>query len=305
MTLIYNLGIRLFYLLVIINSLFNKKAREWLNGRRGLLNRLADTISEKDRVVWFHASSLGEFEQGRPLMEVFKKEMPEYKILLTFFSPSGYLIQKDYLGADYVFYLPLDTKGNARRFLDIVKPEMTFFIKYEFWYHFLSQLKKGKNRVYLISAIFRKQQLFFKPYGQWYRNLLGCFDQIFVQDTNSIDLLSAISIKNITLSGDTRFDRVAQIAEESAKIEIAQKFASDKLTYVCGSTWEKDEDLIIKYINQNNTACKFVIAPHEISESHIEALIRRIDKKVVRYSKATADIKEADVLIIDNIGMLS
>lgn len=305
MTLIYNLGIRLLYLFVIITSLFNTKAREWINGRKELLKKLADSIPDKDRIVWFHASSLGEFEQGRPLMEAFKKNMPEYKILLTFFSPSGYLIQKDYQGADYIFYLPLDTKRNAKKFLDIVKPEMTFFIKYEFWYHFLNQLKKSKSRVYLISSIFRQQQLFFKSYGQWYRNLLGCFDRIFVQDTKSIDLLMAISVENVTLSGDTRFDRVAQIADESAEIEIAERFTSDKFTYVCGSTWEKDEEIITKYINQNNKGCKFIIAPHEISESHIEVLLSRIDKKVVRYSKAKDELKEADVLIIDNIGMLS
>ncbi len=305
MTLLYNLGIRLFNLLVIITSFFDTKAREWVKGRKGLLKHLKGVISGKDRIVWFHASSLGEFEQGRPLMEAFKKTRPECKILLTFFSPSGYLIRKDYLGADYVFYLPLDTNKNAQKFLEIAKPEIAFFIKYDYWYHYLNQLKKSKTRVYLISAIFRPQQLFFKSYGRWYCRLLHCFDQIFVQDTNSMELLSSISVRNVSLSGDTRFDRVAQIAEESAKIEVAEKFTSDRFTYVCGSTWDKDEEIIAKYINQNTAGCKFIIAPHEISQSHLEALLSRIDKKVILYSKAKDGIKEADVLIIDNIGMLS
>ncbi len=305
MTLLYNICISLFFFLAIVASLFNTKAREWLKGRKRLLKNIADAISDKDRIIWFHASSLGEFEQGRPLMEAFRRSLPEYKILLTFFSSSGYLIRKDYSGADYVFYLPLDTKRNARRFLKLAHPEMAFFIKYEFWYHYLMQLKKSKTKVYLISAIFRPQQLFFKPYGLWYSNLLNCFNQIFVQDTKSIDLLSSISVEHVTLAGDTRFDRVKQIATASKKIEIAEKFVSGKYTYVCGSTWEKDEEILAEYINQNKANCKFIIAPHEISDSHIAALTRKIEKKVILYSKAIDGIEEADVLVIDNIGMLS
>ena len=305
MTLLYNLGISLFYFLVVVTSVFNTKAKEWLKGRKHLLINIADTISDKDRIIWFHASSLGEFEQGRPLIEAFRRSMPEYKILLSFFSPSGYQIRKDYSGADYVFYLPLDTKRNARKFLQIVKPEMAFFIKYEFWYHYLTQLKKSKARVYLISAIFRPQQLFFKSYGKWYRNLLKCFDQIFVQNTKSIDLLSTISVTHVTLAGDTRFDRVKGIAVASKKIEIAEKFASGKWTYVCGSTWEKDEEILAEYINQDKADCKFIVAPHEISDSHIAAMTRKFEKKVILYSKAIKGIEEADVLVIDNIGMLS
>lgn len=305
MTVLYNLGIRIFYLLLIIASCFNTKARNWLHGRKGLMKNLTGKLSGKDPVIWFHASSLGEFEQGRPLMEALKKTMPEYKILLTFFSPSGYMVQKNYEGADFVFYLPLDTKGNARKFLEIVNPEITFFIKYDYWYHFLHQLKKRKGRVYLISAIFRPQQLFFKSYGAWYRNLLQYFDLIFVQDTRSVELLATISVTNVKLSGDTRFDRVAQIASESKRIETAERFTSGKFTYVCGSTWEKDEDIIAKYINQTSPGSKFIIAPHEISESHIETLQRKIEKKTIRFSKAGEKPEEADVLLIDNIGMLA
>ena len=182
---------------------------------------------------------------------------------------------------------------------------MTFFIKYDYWYHYLHQLKKGKGRVYLVSAIFRPQQLFFKSYGAWYRKLLQCFDLIFVQDTRSVELLATIFLTNVKLSGDTRFDRVAQIASESKRIETVERFASGKFVYVCGSTWGKDEDIIVKYINQTFLECKFIIAPHEISESHIETLQRKIEKKTIRFSKAGEKPEEADVLLIDNIGMLA
>ncbi|MGD2033661.1 MAG: glycosyltransferase N-terminal domain-containing protein [Bacteroidales bacterium] len=304
MTFLYDLGIRVFNLFIVVASLFDKKAKDWLTGRKGLFESLASNVSEGDKIIWFHVSSLGEFEQGRPLMEALKKNKKGYKILLTFFSPSGYLVRKDYSGADYVFYLPLDTRRNARKFLGIVKPEMVFFIKYEYWYHFLHQLKDSQSKVFLVSAIFRLQQLFFRSYGKWYRRMLHCFDHIFVQDVRSVELLASVSVRNVTLSGDTRFDRVKQIAGESKKIDIAERFASGAFTYVCGSTWEKDEEILIKYIDRD-TSSRFIIAPHEISESHIDSLAGKLGKRAIRFSEAGGKLNEFSVLIIDNIGMLS
>jgi 3-deoxy-D-manno-octulosonic-acid transferase len=306
MAFLYDIAIRLYYLVIFIVSPFNLKARLWLKGRKHLFKQLQVEIKTNDPIIWFHASSLGEFEQGRPVIEAFKKQMPEYKILLTFFSPSGYEIRKKYPGADYIFYLPLDTRKNARKFIDLVNPQWAVFIKYDFWFNFLNQLSKRGIRTILISARFRQNQSFFKSYGFWYRKTLKCFDHLFVQDQQSIKLLSKIHIDNVTISGDTRFDRVSQIAAESHTIHNAEKFTAGKFSIVCGSTWGKDEDLIARYINESSFGPRFIIAPHEIHQRHIKDLQEKINKQTLLYSEFSKDAStNAEALVIDNIGMLS
>ncbi len=306
MVLFYNAGIYLYYLAILIASLFNSKARLWIQGRRNLFTRMQVEMKNAGRIAWFHASSLGEFEQGRPVIEALRKRDPGYKILLTFFSPSGYELRKNYPGADFIFNLPLDTRKNAKRFLQIAKPEMVVFIKYEFWYHFLHQTKKSGSKLILISAIFRKQQLFFKWYGIWFRRMLRFFDHIFVQDENSLDLMADISMEHVRIAGDTRFDRVAQIAAEAKENLIARNFVTGRFTYIFGSTWEKDEEMIIEYINSCKMDVCYIIAPHEIHPVKIKSLANKLEKHVILYSQANdANLTDARVLIIDNVGMLS
>jgi 3-deoxy-D-manno-octulosonic-acid transferase len=306
MVFIYNLGIRLYFLCVLMTSLFNTKARLWIRGRRGLLNRMKEDMKDCGRVAWFHASSLGEFEQGRPIIEALRRKRPEYKILLTFFSPSGYEVRKNYTGADFIYHLPLDTRRNAIKFLQIANPELVVFIKYEFWYHFLSQTRKRKAKLILVSAIFRKEQLFFKWYGSWYRKILRTFDYIFVQDASSFDLMLDISNLRVRIAGDTRFDRVVQIAEETKGNEVVKNFTSGRFTYIFGSTWEKDEEIIVEYINNCRLDVCYIIAPHEINAGRIKNLVTKIEKQVVLYSVAEKEhVSNARVLIIDNIGMLA
>lgn len=304
MIFIYNLILYLYYFTALMLSPFNRKARLWIKGRKGVFNYLKK-IDHYTDVVWFHASSLGEFEQGRPIMEAMRKENPETKILLTFFSPSGFELRKNYKGADYICYLPLDTVSNAKRFLQTVKPKQAFFIKYEFWYHYITQAKKQGIKIYSVSAIFRENQIFFKSYGKWYAKVLRKIDHFFVQNETSAELLNSIGINNVIVAGDSRFDRVAEIANASKEIEIAKNFSNGKFTIVCGSTWPPDEDLLCRYINQSENK-KFIIAPHEINDSHIKNLQNKVNKKQILFSKAIDQpIRDYDVLIIDNIGMLS
>jgi 3-deoxy-D-manno-octulosonic-acid transferase len=306
MVIFYNLGIFLYRIIVWLVSPFNEKAKLWIEGRKHLFSRIKSEIDNKSPIAWFHAASLGEFEQGRPLIEALKKEKPEFKIALTFFSPSGYEVRKNYSGADYIWYLPLDTRKNARKFLEIVNPSIVIFIKYEFWYHYLYQLKKKKTTLILISAIFRSDQVFFKWYGIWYRKMLYHFSHIFVQDNHSVDLLKSIRISNVTQTGDTRFDRVAQIAESSKEIELAKLFSDKKFTFVFGSTWEPDEDLLLKYVNESDENARFIIAPHEIGLSHIRNIIQKLKISHVLFTEADKkNVTNSRVLIIDNIGMLS
>jgi 3-deoxy-D-manno-octulosonic-acid transferase len=306
MTLAYNLGIRVYFVLVSIASVFNHKAKLWKNGRKNLLQILATNIESNSEYAWFHASSLGEFEQGRPIVEALKLEYPDIKIILTFFSPSGYEIRKNYSGADYICYLPLDTRRNAREFIKTVNPRWVFFIKYEYWYHFLKEVHKNNSKLYLVSGIFRKEQLFFKPYGNWYRKMLGFFDHLFVQNTESAELLESIGVKNYTIAGDSRFDRVVQIAEQSKEIEIARKFSEGFKVIVGGSTWEPDEKMLIDYIKSSDKNIKLIIAPHEIHAEHIKQITDKIDFPYSLYSIANDnDLAESRILIIDNIGMLS
>lgn len=306
MIVLYNLGIRVYFVLVLIASLFNKKAKLWLKGRRKLFRTLRASIDTNSRNAWFHASSLGEFEQGRPIMEALKTEFPDVKIVLTFFSPSGYEIRKNYTGADHICYLPLDTRRNARRFLKIVKPTWVFFIKYEFWYHFLSESKKSGCQLLLVSGIFRREQLFFKSYGTWYRKMLLQFTHLFVQNRESAELLNQIGIANHTVAGDSRFDRVVQIASQSKTIAEAEAFAKESLVMVCGSTWEPDEENLMKYLETAPDNFKLIIAPHEIHKAHIDSLKQKINLPYVLFSEASSgDLQQARVLIIDNIGILS
>jgi 3-deoxy-D-manno-octulosonic-acid transferase len=306
MTLAYNIGIRVYFVLVSIASLFNHKAKLWKNGRKNLLQNLKKNIDSNSDYAWFHASSLGEFEQGRPIIEALKQEYPNIKIILTFFSPSGYEIRKNYSGADYICYLPLDTRRNAREFIKTVNPKWVFFIKYEYWYHFLRQVHKNNSKLYLVSGIFRKEQLFFKSYGNWYRKMLGFFDHLFVQNSSSAELLESIGVKNYTIAGDSRFDRVVQIAEQSKEIEIARKFSEGFNVIVGGSTWEPDEKILIDYIKSSDKNIKLIIAPHEIHAEHIKLITDKIDIPYSLFSNANeTDLKESRILIIDNIGMLS
>lgn len=305
---IYNLGIFFYSLSIRIASLFNHKAKLWLNGRKNIFNKLQIAFkNEKSDIIWFHCASLGEFEQGRPIIEKIKETHSQYKLLITFFSPSGYEIRKNYTGADYVFYLPIDTAAKAKKFIEIVNPKIAFFIKYEFWYHYLSTLKNKQIPVYLISALFRKNQIFFKPYGSLYRNMLKCYNYIFVQDDDSMELLLELGYKNVCVSGDTRYDRVSAIASQSKSLEIIEKFKSDKKLIVAGSSWPQEEQLIASYIEHKGFTHKFIFAPHDISETHLLQLERLFGKyKHIRYSKAEINnVTEYDILIIDNIGLLS
>lgn len=307
MHLFYSLGIRVYFLAILSASVLNKKARQWISGRKKILQKIADQVKPNENILWFHISSLGEFEQGRPVIEAIRKKYDGYKVLITFFSPSGYEIRKNYTGADYVFYLPADTMHNAKRFVEIIKPAKVFFVKYDFWYNYLKVLDRKNIPVYLISGIFRKDQIFFRWYGKWYKKVLGFFTFFFVQNQESLELLNAAGFSNAMVSGDTRFDRVVEIAGQALHIELVDNFCvGDKQVVVCGSTWEKDEYLLLKYINESDDSIKFVIAPHEIHESHIQKIVSGLDKSWVRFSQAMKQqMSEKKVLIIDNIGMLS
>ncbi|GHT13663.1 3-deoxy-D-manno-octulosonic acid transferase [Bacteroidia bacterium] len=308
--MMYNIAIALYSFAVRLVSPFNKKAKKILAGQKETFSILKKEIDPKAKYIWFHAASLGEFEQGRPLIEKIRLEKPEYRILLSFFSPSGYEVRKDYPGADIVCYLPFDYNKHAKKFLDLAKPEMAVFIKYEFWMNYLNQLKHNNIPTYIISAIFRKNQIFFRWYGRKYRNVLSNFNWFFVQDNNSLELLKRFNYRNVTVSGDTRFDRVQEIAEKRKDIPAIEKFLNKteenkRFVLVAGSSWEKDEDILIPYFNQNPDI-KLIIAPHEIGEKRIETLINRLSRPFARLSSTNdTEIEKADCLIIDCIGLLS
>ena len=314
--MIYNLIIYLYLLGVAIYSRFNEKVRKMWRGEREAFRILKEKVDPEAKYVWFHAASLGEFEQGRPLMEQLRKEHPEYKILLTFFSPSGYEVRKNYQGADIITYLPLDTITNARRFLRAVKPVMAFFIKYEFWYNYLHILKHRHVPVYSVSSIFRPDQVFFKWYGRQYGRVLNCFTHFFVQNEQSKELLAKIGIKSVTVVGDTRFDRVLQIKEAAKQLPIVEEFIGGGLkaeVFVAGSSWLPDEEIFIRYFNEH-PEWKLIIAPHVIDEDHLQQIEKLLDgRKVLRYTAAentqisdiNSQLHDANVLIIDCFGLLS
>ncbi len=306
MIIIYRIVILFYGLAICVASLFNRKARAWCAGRKKYFTRLKKIYRHHDKTIWIHCASLGEFEQGRPVIEALKEKNPDFSVVLTFFSPSGYEVRKDYKGADYVLYLPLDTPRNANRFLEVIQPEVAVFVKYEFWYYFLSALKKRNIPVLLISAIFRQDQWFFKRYARRFRALLAGFNKIFVQDRDSESLLIKNGITEVQVAGDTRFDRVLAIAYTRKVIPEAGNFKGNNMVVVAGSTWKEDEVHLFKYINGKIRPYKWIIAPHEIYPAHLKWITGELQVPYVFFSQAgQKDLQDVDVLIIDNIGMLS
>ena len=305
--MMYSLAIFLYMLAVIVVSPFHKKAGAIVRGHIDTFKILREKIDRNARYVWFHAASLGEFEQGRPLIERFRREHPEYKILLTFFSPSGYEVRKNYEGADVICYLPFDTPGNVMSFFRLVRPEMAFFIKYEFWWNFLRACKHYNIPVYSISSIFRANKVFFKWYGKGYSAVLRLVDHFFVQDEESARLLSTLHITdNVTIVGDTRFDRVLDIQAKSRELPLVETFGKDaKSIFVAGSSWPQDEELIIPYFNYH-PQMKLILAPHVIDEAHLKHIESKLKRPFVRYTEANeATVAQADCLIINCFGLLS
>jgi 3-deoxy-D-manno-octulosonic-acid transferase len=306
MKFIYNFITLLATFLLKIVALFNKKISLFVAGRKESFKKLA-FLKNNDKVIWIHAASLGEFEQGRPILEKLKKQYSSYKIVLTFFSPSGYEVRKDYEHADVVCYLPMDTRNNVEKFLQIVNPTLAIFIKYEFWPNYLFGLKERNIPTILISGIFRKNQIFFKPFGSFMRNSLKAFNHFFVQDETSKNLLKSINIENVTISGDTRFDRVYEILQQDNSLDFISEFKNNQYTVVAGSTWKEDEVLLVNYINTSSSENeKFIIAPHNINQKDIDVLKKSINKKVVLFSeKEGKNLSEFDVFIVDTIGILT
>ena len=287
-------------------ALKNSKAKLWVEGRKNTFEYLEHNISESEEIIWIHASSLGEFEQARPLIETIKNEYSKYKILVTFYSPSGYEVRKDFPQTDYVCYLPLDTQKNANRFVELINPAFTFFVKYDFWVNYLNELQKRDHKHYVISAIFRNNHYFFKKKGRWMLNILSKFDHLFVQNEDSKYMLLTKNITQVSNVGDTRFDRVLDITKNAKKLTILESFKGEIPLFIGGSTWTQGEEMIIEFIKHYGIRFKYVIAPHEIHQSAVDKLESQIDLEVLRYSNANAqNAKNAQVLIIDNIGLLS
>lgn len=301
----YTIAIYLYALAVRLASLTNRKARLMIKGHRKTWRTLRDHAKERQHYVWFHAASLGEFEQGRPLMERLRHEHPEKRILLTFFSPSGYEVRKDYAGADLVCYLPFDTPLNARRFVRLVQPEKAFFIKYEFWHHYIDELHRAGVPVYSVSSIFRNDQIFFRPYGRGYARVLHHFNHFFVQNEASRRLLNSLGVTQVSVTGDTRFDRVIDIRNQAKSLPLAAALTGDSRTIVAGSTWPPDEEILIPYFNRH-PELKLIIAPHEVNEERLRSIEQRLKRPALRYSQATPESSaQADCLIIDGYGLLS
>jgi len=306
MHFLYNLTIQFAHFLLKIIALFSPKMKLFVDGRKDVFSILEQKISAEDKTIWFHAASLGEYEQGLPVIEKIKHSYPNHKILVTFFSPSGYEVRKNNTVADLTLYLPLDTLKNAKRFLELVHPELVFFIKYEFWINYLNQLQKQNIPTYLISGIFREKQLFFKWYGGFYRKALDAFSHFFVQNENSRNLITRLGKTNVTVSGDTRFDRVVTILEKDNTLDFIAQFKNNKTTIVIGSSWPKDESLLTEYINSGPQDVKFIIAPHNIKADQIKQLQNSITKKTVLFSeKENKDLSQFEVFIIDTIGILT
>lgn len=308
--LLYNLGIYLYAFIVRIISPFHKKARKMIVGHKQTYKILKEKVDPQAKYIWFHAASLGEFEQGRPIIEEIRRKHPEYKILLTFFSPSGYEVRKDYPLVDIVCYLPFDKKRNVKKFLKLVQPTMAVFIKYEFWYNFVNKLYKEGIPIYMVSAIFRPSQIFFKWYGGDMRKLLRKYTSICVQEERSAELLKSIDVTKVEVCGDTRFDRVLDIYEQAKPLNIVEAFAKKAAAegekiFIAGSSWPKDEDVIIPYFNIT-TDLKMIIAPHEINEAHLKYIESNLQRPYIRYSNAIPEMMaDYDCLIIDCIGILS
>ena len=312
MRILYSVMIHAYGFTIRLAALFNEKAALWVRGRRRIFERIGTALQEsrdqrgQRKLAWFHCASLGEFEQGRPLIEKFRNQYPDYQVLLTFFSPSGYEYRKAYPGADFIFYLPLDTPSNARKFIDLVRPDLVFFIKYEFWFNYLAILQRRGIPHFLVSAIFRADQHFFQWYGNWPRKILSGFTQIFVQNNGSKELLGFIGITNVSVAGDTRFDRVAEIASTTRDIPMISLFTEDMPVLVAGSTWPADEALLVRYLKERTGKMKLILVPHEIRENAIRGLLNELGPTAQRYSALSLESAQGGkVLIIDSVGMLS
>ena len=306
MLFLYNLLLLLASQIVKVAALFSPKIKLFVDGRKTVFQTLIDKIKSEDKTIWFHAASLGEFEQGLPVIEKIKVQFPNHKIVLTFFSPSGYEVRKNNAIADVTVYLPIDTEANAQQFLKLVHPDLVFFIKYEYWPNYLNELKKLDIKTYLISGVFRENQAFFKWYGGFYRNALKTFDYFFVQNESSKLLLQSLGFNNVKISGDTRFDRVVSILERDNSLDFIEQFKNNTTTIVIGSSWPKDENLLVNYINQTNENVKFIIAPHNIKTEQIQELKNSISKKIILFSeKENTDLSNYNVLIVDTIGILT
>lgn len=303
--MIYNLAIYIYQLGVKLAALFSDKPAKMVKGHREVYDLLHSKIDRNARYICFHAASLGEFEQGRPLIERIRKDYPQYKILQTFFSPSGYEVRKNYDGADIVCYLPFDTPENAKKFVELVNPCMAFFVKYEFWRNYLNALCNKGIPVYSVSSIFRPEQIFFRWYGKGYRQVLKTFTHLFVQNEQSKELLANIGITNTTIVGDTRFDRVLDICAAAKQLPLVQKFKGENLTFVAGSSWGPDEEIFIRYFNAH-PEMKLIIAPHVVNDGHLKEIMAKLQRPCIRYTQATEEnVQQADCLIIDCYGLLS
>lgn len=306
MLFIYSIIVSIAGLLLQIIAFFVPKIKLFVAGRKDVFPTLITKIKPSDKTIWFHAASLGEYEQGLPVIEKIKEKYPNHKIVLSFFSPSGYEIRKNNTIADATVYLPLDTQKNAAKFIDLVHPEMVFFIKYEFWPNYLNELRKRNTPTYLISGIFRENQVFFKWYGDFYRKALDAFSYFFVQNEKSGQLLLQLGKSNCIVSGDTRFDRVASILKRDNTLDFIAEFKNNKTTFVAGSTWPKDEELLLNYIKSNTTDTKFIIAPHNIKPDQIQQLKNSCTKKVILFSEIeNKNLADYDVFIIDTVGILT
>lgn len=307
MLFLYNLVVSIAGFFLKIVALFSPKIKLFIEGRKNVFSILEEKIKPTDKTIWFHSASLGEYEQGLPVIEKIKEKYPSHKIIVTFFSPSGYEVRKNNNVADVTIYLPLDTKSNAKKFLKLVHPELAFFIKYEFWLNYLKELENNKIPTYLISGIFRDNQMFFKWYGGFYRKALTAFTYFFVQNQKSKEKIEAIGFKNVIVSGDTRFDRVAAILERDNSVDFIEKFKDNTPIIVIGSSWPKDEVLLAEYINQAPSTVKFIIAPHNIKQDQISSLKSQITKPTILFSEkeSVADLSKYNVFIIDTIGLLT
>lgn len=309
MTLLYNIGIFLYGFTIRCFAFFNPKAKAWITGRKNIFEQLTSRINPSTPTLWMHCASLGEFEQGRPVLEYLKNNYPKHQIVLSFFSPSGYQIRKDYPLADVVCYLPLDTKSNALRWIELVQPQLALFVKYEFWYHYLNQLQTAGIPSLLLSATFRPSQIFFRPYGAFFRKMLTTFQHIFVQTPQDLELLQTIAIDQVSISGDTRIDRVRSIAAKPKKIPQIEQFIQDKKVLILGSSWPQEERLLSALLTKHPdfaTEWKIIIAPHDVASDHIRAIEHSLPIASQRFSQSSSQLGEAcSVLIIDNIGMLS
>lgn len=306
MLFLYNLIILFAWQVVKILALFSPKMKLFVNGRKEVFSKIKEKITLSDQTIWFHAASLGEYEQGLPVIEKIKIQYPNHKIVVTFFSPSGYEVRKNNTVADVTVYLPLDTKSNAQKFIKSIHPEMVFFIKYEYWPNYLNELQKRHIKTYLISGIFREKQAFFKWYGGFYRNALKTFDYFFVQNDSSKILLQSIGFNNVKISGDTRFDRVVSILERDNSLNFIEQFKNNQTTVVIGSSWPKDENLLVNYINNSDDTVKFIIAPHNIKAEQISNLKSQISKSTILFSdKEHHNLADFQVFIIDTIGILT